>query len=333
MAYWRLLRAIGSRVLERLLVLLVIAVILFFMFRLMPGNPLVAFISPTFTTEQQQTLMREFGLDKPLSVQFVIYVGQLLHGNLGDSFFYKRPVAEVLGELVPNTLMLSVFALVLAYIFGAVAGGILAWRRGSRLETAGIIYTLISRSAPEFWIGMLLLTLFAFKLQWLPASGATSPGVIYASFWQQLASPDYWRHLVLPVLTLAFYLQGLPLLLMRSNMLDVMQEDFVTLARMKGISEWRIMLRHGARNAMLPVVTAMAMGIGYAIGGDVVVETIFSWPGLGRMLVRAVAASDYPVAQGAFLSIAAVMVLLNLLADVLYYALDPRIGKSKEVPA
>ena len=180
---------------------------------------------------------------------------------------------------------------------------------------------------------MLLLTLFAFKLQWLPASGATSPGVIYDSFWQQLVSPDYWRHLILPVVTLAFYLQGLPLLLMRSNMLDVMQEDFVTLARMKGISEWKIMLRHGARNAILPVVTAMAMGIGYAIGGDVVVETIYSWPGLGRMLVRAVSASDYPVAQGAFLSIAAVMIFLNLLADILYYSLDPRLGKSKEVSA
>jgi len=120
-------------------------------------------------------------------------------------------------------------------------------------------------------------------------------------------------------------------LLMRSNMLDVMQEDFVTLARMKGISEWKIMLRHAARNALLPVVTAMAMGIGFTMGGDVVVETIFSWPGLGRMLVRAVSARDYPVAQGAFLTLAAVMVFLNLLADLLYYWLDPRVGRSKEM--
>jgi peptide/nickel transport system permease protein len=331
MAFWRTLRAIGTKVGERLLVLLVIATILFFMFRLMPGNPLVAYISPTFTTEQQESLMRQFGLDKPLSTQFVVYIGQLARGNLGDSFFYKKPVAAVLADLLPNTIMLSVFALVLAYVFGTIAGGFLAWRRGSRTETAGILYTLVSRSAPEFWVGMLLLTLFAFNLRWFPASGATSPGVIYKSFWEQLVSPDYWRHLVLPVATLAFYLQGLPLLLMRSNMLDIMQEDFVTLARMKGISEWRIMLRHAARNAMLPVVTAMAMGIGYAIGGDVVIETIFSWPGLGRMLVRAVAASDYPVAQGAFLLIATIMVLLNLFADILYYLLDPRLGKSKEV--
>ncbi len=331
MRHWRTVRVIAARLGERLLVLLIIATILFFMFRLMPGNPLVAYISPTFTEEQQQLLMEQFGLDKPLGTQYFIYMGNLLQGELGDSFFYKKPVAEVMLELLPNTLMLSTIPLVLAYVIGVVGGGLMAWRRGSRFETAGILYTLISRSAPEFWVGMILLTLFAFNLKWLPASGATSPGVIYASFWDQLTSLDFWRHLILPGLTLMFYLQGLPMLLMRSNMLDVMQEDFVTLARMKGISEWKIMLRHAARNALLPVVTAMAMGIGFTMGGDVVVETIFSWPGLGRMLVRAVSARDYPVAQGAFLTLAAVMVFLNLLADLLYYWLDPRVGRSKEM--
>ena len=148
MGFLRLLRAIGSKVLERLGVLLVIAIILFFMFRLMPGNPLVAFISPTFTTEQQQTLMTEFGLDKPLGTQFVIYIGQILHGNLGESFFFKRPVAEVLGELLPNTLMLSLFSLVLAYIFGTIAGAILAWRRGSaarKLQASSIRWSRARR--------------------------------------------------------------------------------------------------------------------------------------------------------------------------------------------
>lgn len=331
MRHWRTVRVIAARLGERLLVLLVIATILFFMFRLMPGNPLVAYISPTFTEEQQRLLMEQFGLDKPLSTQYFIYMGNLLKGELGDSFFYKKPVAEVMLELLPNTIMLSTIPLLLAYMIGVVGGGLMAWRRGSRFENLGIVYTLISRSAPEFWVGMILLTLFAFRLKWLPASGATSPGVIYDSFWAQLASVDFWRHLVLPGLTLTFYLQGLPMLLMRSNMLDVMQEDFITLARMKGIREWKIMLRHAARNALLPVVTAMAMGIGFTMGGDVVIETIFSWPGLGRMLVRAVSARDYPVAQGAFLTLAAVMVFLNLLADLLYYWLDPRVGRSREV--
>jgi len=330
MKHWRTIQLIAARVGERLLVLVIIATILFFMFRLMPGNPLVAYISPTFTAEQQEALMKAFGLDKPLSVQYFIYMANLARGNLGDSFFYKKPVAQLMGELLPNTLMLTVIPLLLAYAFGIVAGTVLAWRRGSKLEGAGIIYTLISRSAPEFWVGMILLTLFAFKLKWFPASGASSPGVIYSSFLHQVTSADFWRHLILPALTMAFYLQGLPLLLMRSNMLDVLEEDFVTMARMKGVSEWTVVLRHAARNALLPVVTAMALGIGYTIGGDVVVETIFSWPGLGRMLVRAVANRDYPLAQGAFFVLAALMVFMNLVADVMYYVLDPRVGRTKE---
>jgi peptide/nickel transport system permease protein len=330
MTLWRTVKVIATRLGERLLVLLIIATILFFMFRLMPGSPLVAYISPTFTGEQQAELMKSFGLDKPLPVQYAIYMGNLVRGDLGRSFFYKKPVAELMGELLPNTLMLTVIPLLIAYSFGVVVGTVLAWRRGSRVEGVGIIYTLISRSAPEFWVGMLLLTLFAFRLNWFPASGATSPGVIYPDFLHQFFSRDFWKHLILPALTMAFYLQGLPLLLMRSNMLDVLEEDFVTMARMKGISEWRVVLRHAARNALLPVATAMALGIGYTIGGDVVVETIFSWPGLGRMLVRAVANRDYPLAQGAFFVLAALMVLMNLVADLLYYALDPRVGRSSK---
>ena len=330
MTLWRTVRVIATRLGERLLVLFIIATILFFMFRLMPGSPLVAYISPTFTGEQQAELMKSFGLDKPLPVQYANYMVNLVRGDLGRSFFYKKPVAELMGELLPNTLMLTVIPLLIAYAFGVVVGTVLAWRRGSRVEGAGIIYTLISRSAPEFWVGMLLLTLFAFRLNWFPASGATSPGVIYPDFLHQFFSKDFWKHLVLPALTMAFYLQGLPLLLMRSNMLDVLEEDFVTMARMKGISEWRVVLRHAARNALLPVATAMALGIGYTIGGDVVVETIFSWPGLGRMLVRAVANRDYPLAQGAFFVLAALMVLMNLVADLLYYALDPRVGRSSK---
>jgi peptide/nickel transport system permease protein len=331
MTQWKTARLIATRLGERLLVLLVIATILFFMFRLMPGNPLAAYINPTFTQEQQDALMASFGLDKPLIVQYFIYIGNLLQGKMGESFFYHKSVGALVWEMLPNTLMLTLLSLILAYGFGVVAGILLAWRRGTALETGGIIYTLITRSAPEFWVGMIFLTVFSFKLKWFPASGATSPGVIYDTYWQQLTSLDFWRHLVLPTLTMAFYLQGLPLLLMRNNMLDTMQEDFVTMARMKGLSEWKVMIRHAARNALLPVVTALALGIGYTIGGDVVVETIFSWPGLGRLLVRAVSSRDYPVAQGAFLVIAALMVFMNLVADILYYLIDPRVGRSREV--
>ena len=185
------------------------------------------------------------------------------------------------------------------------------------------------RAAPEFWLGMVLLAVFSFQLGWFPSGGANSPGAMYTSEWARLTSRDFLWHLVLPAATLALYLQGLPLLLMRSNMLDVMSEDFITMARMKGLSQWTIVIRHAARNALLPVATAFALGFGASIGGNVVVETVFSWPGLGKLLVGAVASSDYPVAQGAFFLITVVLVTMNFIADLLYTVLDPRVSHGK----
>jgi peptide/nickel transport system permease protein len=187
----------------------------------------------------------------------------------------------------------------------------------------------MTRAAPEFFVGMLLLTFFSFHLGWFPSSGVASPGTIYDNVFEQITSADFWKHLILPAATLALYLQGLPLLLMRSNMLEVLDEDFVVMARMKGLPEWRIMLAHAARNALLPIVTALTIGIGYAVGGNVVIETVFSWPGVGRILVRAVQSHDYPLAQGAFLLIAVVIVSMNFLADVFYSALDPRVSTTR----
>jgi peptide/nickel transport system permease protein len=170
---------------------------------------------------------------------------------------------------------------------------------------------------------------FGFGLGWFPSGGATSPGATFPSLWARVFSADFARHLVLPALTLAIYLHGIPTLLMRSNMMELMNEEFVTMARMKGLPEYQIMLRHAARNALLPLVTAFALGLGQSIGGNVVVETVFSWPGLGRMLVDAVSGSDYPLAQGAFLLIATVLVVMNFIADMLYGLLDPRVAHGR----
>jgi peptide/nickel transport system permease protein len=229
-------------------------------------------------------------------------------------------------EVLPNSLILTLTSLIVAYIFGVLAGAFLAWKRGSWVEGAAVPVVLATRAAPEFWLGMVLLAILSFNLGWFPSGGANSPGMFYASEWHRVASADFLHHLALPVLTLALYLQGLPLLLMRSTMLEVMHEEFVTMARMKGFSEWRIVIHHAARNALLPVVTAFALGIGISFGGNVVVEVVFSWPGIGRMLVNAVANLDYPVAQGAFLMIAAVLIAMNFIADLLYMALDPRVS-------
>jgi peptide/nickel transport system permease protein len=318
-----------GKLVQMLGVLWAIVTILFLLFRLMPWNPLVAYIDPTFTEEQAAAVRHQFGLDQPLHVQYGLYLRKILTGNFGTSFFQKEPVFDVLMEVFPNTLLLTMSSLIVAYIFGVVGGALLAWRRGSALEGAGILVTLMTRAAPDFFVGMLVLSIFSFNLRWFPSSGVSNPGVIYDSIWHQVTSLDFWRHLALPAFTLAIYLQGLPLLLMRSNMLEVLDEDFITMARMQGLSEWRIMLAHAARNAMLPIVTALTLGIGYAIGGDVVIENVFSWPGIGRLLVRAVSAHDYPLAQGAFLLIAVVIVAMNFLADVLYGALDPRVSTAR----
>lgn len=307
-------------------VLWAVVTILFLIFRLMPGNPLAAYIDPTFTQEQQENLLRQFGLDRPLYEQYFVYLGNLLQGELGDSFFYRAPVWDLIWDVFPNTIILTSVSLVIAYIFGVLGGALLAWKRGTWIEAIGIPIVLTSRAAPEFWLGMILLAIFSFSLGWFPAGGSLSPGASYTHWLDRYLSLDFLSHLMLPAATLAIYLHGLPLLLMRSNMLDILEDDFVTMARIKGLSEWTVVVRHAARNALLPVVTAFALGLGYSIGGNVVIEIVFSWPGLGRLLVKAVSASDYPLAQGAFLLIAIVMITMNLIADLLYSYLDPRIS-------
>jgi len=319
------MRYVLSRLFYSILVLWIVGTILFFMFRLMPGSPLAAFIDQTSTLEQQQALIARFGLDKSLFQQYLAFLGNLLQGDLGQSFFHRRPVMDVVLEALPNTVILTLSGLIVAYVFGVLAGAYLAWRRGTLVEGIGIPIALATRAAPEFWLGMVLLAFFSFYLGWFPAGGANTVGMEYSSDWARIFTLDFLRHLTLPMLTLAIYLQGLPLLLMRSNMIEILQEEFVTMGKMKGLSSRTIVLNHAARNAMLPVVTAFALGVGSAIGGNVVVETVFSWPGIGRLLVNAVSASDYPLAQGAFLIITAVLIGMNFIADISYRLLDPRI--------
>ncbi len=322
----RSVKLIAAKAGQLLIVLWAVATVLFLIFRLMPGNPLAAFIDPSFTQEQQIALMAEFGLDKPLFQQYLIYLVNLLHLDFGVSFFYHSPVSDLVFAVFPNTLLLTFSALILAYVVGILLGALVARQRGTWIEATVLPIVLVLRAAPEFWVGMILLAIFSFSLGWFPAGGATSAGAEFTGLFGRLFTLDFLAHLFLPALTLALYLLGLPLLLMRSTMLEVLDEDFVTMARMKGFPESTVVLRHAARNALLPVATAFALGIGYSIGGNVVIETVFSWPGLGRLLVRAVQGHDYPLAQGAFLLIAFVMILMNAAADLIYRLLDPRVA-------
>ena len=319
-------RRIAGRLAHLVLVLWVVTTLTFVMFRLTPGDPTLNFLSPSFSEETRLTLLRGFGLDQPIWVQYLIYTGNLLRGDLGMSFLQGRPVAALLADALPNTVILTVVSLTAAYAFGIVAGAFLAFQRGGLIEAVAIPGALTTRAAPEFWLGMLLLAALAFQGGLFPTGGALSPGRELGSVWASLVSPDYWWHLALPALTLMLYLQGLPLLLMRATMLEVLNDEFIVMARMKGLSRWSIVMRHAARNALLPVVTAFALGLGASIGGNVVVETVFAWPGIGRVLVQAVQSADYPLAQGAFLMIAAVLVVMNTVADLAYAMLDPRVS-------
>jgi len=319
-------RLVLGRLVHALFVLWAVASLTFVLFRLMPGDPTLNFLSESFTDEMREAMLRAFGLDRPLWEQYVIYLGNLLRGELGISFLQKRPVGDLLLAALPNTVALTMTALVAAYAFGVVAGAFLAFARGGAVEAVAIPAALATRAAPEFWLGMILLAWLAFGLGLFPSGGANTAGAAFDSEWARLASADFLRHLALPALTLALYLQGLPLLLMRATMLEVMNDEFIVMARMKGLSRWAIVMRHAARNALLPVVTAFALGLGASFGGNVVIETVFSWPGLGRLLVGAVQGADYPLAQGAFMLLAAALVLMNTVADLLYAALDPRVS-------
>jgi peptide/nickel transport system permease protein len=309
-----------------LLVLWVVTTLTFVMFRLMPGDPTLNFLSPSFSQETRAALLKGFGLDRSLGAQYLIYMGNLLQGELGQSFLQGKSVVALLAEALPNTIILTLVSLCAAYAFGIVAGAFLAFRRGGIVEAVAIPSALATRAAPEFWLGMLLLAGLAFQTGLFPTGGALSPGAEARSFGALLVSRDYWWHLILPALTLMLYLQGLPLLLMRATMLEVLNDEFIVMARMKGLSRWSVVMRHAARNALLPVATAFALGLGASVGGNVVVETVFAWPGIGRVLVQAVQSADYPLAQGAFLLIAFVLVIMNTVADLAYAALDPRVS-------
>jgi peptide/nickel transport system permease protein len=313
------------RVIHSIITVWIIATLIFLLFRAIPGDPASLLVDPTFPEEVRREILRRFGLDKPVWQQYFIYIGNLLKGDLGISFFSRRPVLSELGDHALNTVVLSLAAFFIAYPLGILNGAFLATKRGKWTDSLGITVTLFFRSAPIFWTGMLAITLFSFELGWFPHSGMRSVGYETSNVFGTFLSVDFLRHLVLPAVVSGLYFAALPLLLTRNTMLEVLDEDFIDLARAKGLSEWTVVYRHAVRNAILPVVTAAAVYIGLALGGIAVIEVVFSWPGLGREIIQAVSRRDFPVAQGAFLVLAIMVTIMNFIADLTYAYLDPRI--------
>lgn len=316
------------RIIQMIITLWVLTTAIFFMFRLLPGDPTAMYIDAGLSLEAQQEVRIQFGLDKPIHEQYFLYMGNVLHGEFGRSFYYKVPVGDIVSEKLTATVMLMGTSVVVAFILGCIGGTILAWKRGTKLEIGGLVITLLLRSSPEFWTGLMGLMVFSYWLGWLPNGGMREVGQDLPSFFQKYVSLDFLHHLVLPVLVGAGYSLATPLLIMRNSMLEVVGEDFVEMARAKGLTERTVMFKHAMRNALLPVVTVLSLMIGFAVGGQVLVETVFRWPGMGREMVLSVQRHDFPVAQAAFLVLGIIVISMNFITDLLYGWLDPRVSYS-----
>lgn len=319
-------RYVARRLLQSLVTLWLIATITFVLFRLLPGDPTYALLDPSFPPDVRELLRQRFGLDQPLTVQYVRFIANAVRGEFGRSFFYHQPAMRIIREKLLNTLILAFAAFILAYTVGILGGVVLAWRRGSRLELGGVTLALIFRSAPLFWTGMLSIMFFSFKLDWLPHAGLRTHGYVASGVLDKYLTWDFLTHLIQPAVVSALYFLGFPLLLLRNTMLEVLGEDYIEIARAKGLAERRIMFHHAARNALLPVVTAAAIYVALAVGGMAVIEYVFSWPGLGLEIVAATQRRDFPLAQAAFLLLGTMVVVMNFLTDLLYGYLDPRVS-------
>lgn len=300
--------------------------ILFLLFRIVPGDPTTLFVAQGLSGEARKKVIEELGLNEPLHVQYIEYISQLLHGEFGTSYLFRRPVIDVITVKFWNTIFLMVGALVLAYVIGISVGALLAWFRGTDFEKVGIIVTLWARSSPTFWTGILLLMVFVFWLGWFPAGGIRSVGAEFSGFWGKYFSWDFAYHVVLPMLTGAIYYVATPTLLMRNTMMEILNAEFIDVKRAEGLSMFNIMYKHAARNSILPIVTVTALVAGKAIGGQLIIEVVFNWPGMGRAMVRAVNYNDYPVAMAAFFLMGTVVIFLNFVADLSYAYLDPRVS-------
>lgn len=325
-----ILRRVGQAALT-----IVVAVVLnFFLFRVLPGDPAKAGIrDPRLTVAAQEALRVRFGLDKPLLIntagnpfdsQFFRYLGNLIQGDLGISYNFNRPVTELLAERLGNTVLLVGVGQLLAIVVGILLGLAAAWRRGTGLDVSILLVGLFTWALPTFFLGIILLIIGSTYLG-LPVSGIRTPGASYGSWVEEWI--DVARHLALPTLTLTIILIGEFMLIMRSSLLDVLSEDYILTARAKGLRAGAILRAHAMRNALLPVITLIALTLGFTVGGSILIESVFSWPGLGQAVFQAVDRRDYPVLQGVFLLLTISVVLANMAADLLYGALDPRVRR------
>jgi peptide/nickel transport system permease protein len=311
-----MITAIARRLTGMLLVMFIVATMVFFLTRLAPGDPASLMLGDQATAADIEQLRKTYGLDQPLVVQYVLWLKEVVQGNLGQSIFLQRPVLQAIGERAEPTFFLSLFSILIAAIIGVPAGIISAVWRGHKVDQAVSGGAMLAASIPSFWLGLLFIQLFSVRFGWFPVAGYGPPGA-------GLAERLY--HLILPACVLGIVNSALITRFTRASMLDVLSEDYVRTARAKGLSESWIVLRHGLGNAMVPIITVVGLTAALLVGGAIITETVFGLPGIGNLVVSAVLRRDYPVIQGALIVIAGVYVVINFSIDVIYTLVDPRV--------
>ncbi|MCA9752589.1 MAG: ABC transporter permease [bacterium] len=318
-----MIRFVIRRILVSIPLIWALATLTFFIVRMAPGDPLAMYYNPEIDPSVMETLRVRLGLDQPIHVQYVKWLGALAQGELGVSFGRHRPVAEILAETIPNTLNLTIFSLALILVVGTAVGVVSAVRQYSLLDNVTTLSALFIYSMPGFWLGLMLIILFSLKLRWLPASGMESVNAEFLSAGARFL--DHVRHLILPAFVLGIASAASVARYVRGSLLEVIRQDYVRTARAKGLSEGRVILRHALVNALIPVITLLGLYLPFLLSGAVVTETIFGWPGMGRLTINAIFQRDYPIVMATNLIAGVMVVAGNLLADVLYGVVDPRI--------
>jgi peptide/nickel transport system permease protein len=297
-----------KRLFSTIPVLFGISLLLFFMLRALPGDPAQVLAGQMATQEDIEIMRHQLGLDRPIFVQYAAFLGRLARFDLGRSARTQNPVIQEVWARLPNTLLLAVVAITLACLFGIPAGIISAVRPYTLLDYLVTSTALFGISMPVFWLGLMLVVLFSIMLNWLPAGGTGS-----------------WKHVILPSITLAAFVMAFIARMTRSSMMEVLSQDYTTTARSKGLKEQVVIIKHALKNALIPIITVIGLQFGLLLGGAVLTETVFAWPGLGRLIVDSILARDYPVIQGAILIFALLYILVNLIIDLIYAFVDPRI--------
>ncbi|MBW2001173.1 MAG: ABC transporter permease [Deltaproteobacteria bacterium] len=319
-------RYIGRRLVQIFVIFFVILTVLFLLFRLAPGDPVSRMVDPNLTPEDAALLIKEFGLDQPLWMQYLYYLKNFFTGHFGFSFHYGQPVVQIIWDRLPNTILLFTTSIILSALVGIFLGKIASWHKGEKTDICMTLGALVTHTIFLPWLALIMIWVFAYKLGWFPITGMITVEIWLdpqAGLWTKAL--DVLYHMTLPLATLFLIHFGSYLLIMRSSMLDTLKEDYILTGRAKGLSEKVIRDHHAAPNAALPVVTSVGLSLAFSINGGALTETVFTWPGIGRELVFSVSHNDYPLAQASFLLIAIVVLLSNLVVDILYAYLDPRI--------